>query len=69
MERLRHEGEEEEIAEEGKKDEAKEREEAVCFFFTESRGQRSGNQKRPFIGDIIKPGGARRCSQPAVRLC
>lgn len=45
-----------------------EAEEPVCFFFTESRGQRSGNQKRPFIGDIIKPGGACRCSQPAVRL-
>lgn len=32
------------------------------------KGQRSDNQKCPFIGDIIKPQGAHQCRQPAVRI-
>lgn len=38
------------------------------FVFT-AKGQRSYNQKCPFIGYIIKPQGAHQCSQSGVWLC
>lgn len=54
IERRRREGDEEE----------EEEEEAVY----REKGQRSDNQKCPFIGDIIKPQGAHQCRQPSVRI-
>lgn len=54
MERRRREGDDEE-----------EEEEVGGVVFTE-KGQRSDNQKCPFIGYIIKPQGAHQCRQSGV---